>query len=764
MNLSDAFPSGRASEDGLSRYLDSNACATMRRPTETGVIPPYASPHSYFSLKAAGLAVTLLASGNVAAQTVADDAVPEVVVTDQQDEPEGSADSGYRNKTGMLGPLGKASLKDIPYSVNVTSGALIENSNAHTLGDALKTNPTATLLMSPGGYTSMTRMMVRGFTAADQSEMRDGMVDRSFSFPPLENVDRIEVFNGFTGFLYGFSALGGSVNYVSKQPTEKPQASLSTGEYGGGIYFGHADVGGRVTSTDNRLGYRVNAYHEDGSTYVDDSTQKRTLVSAVIDYRLAPDTRLWTDLWHQNYDATGLQTYINPNPAAGIHVPDADKFDPTKQYGQSWTYNQAEKTLAGLGLDTKLNNTFSTRFGYRHGYMWRKYNVVEGVLSDNSGNYREYYTNTPRQFERTDSGYALLDTNVDTWSIHHDITAGYNGTRYFYIRGSDVPGSPGSTGLLLGSSNASSPTTYSDPNLSVGGKNSWGTSQNDNYLLGDRIKFNEQFSALIGVTRARQHSENWGTSNSTKEQTANTPSYALMFKPVPAVTTYVSYMEALVAGGTAPNTSGGHAVGNAGELLSASISKQYEMGVKATIGAVDVSSAVFRIEKVNEYTDPADYIYKQDGLQVHQGIELTGSGKLTERLTLVGGFSWLDAQYDKAKNNPALVGKTPINVPDWQGRAYLEYALPFVPDLTVTGGANYYGRRPVDALNSEYMDAATTFDAGLRYAPELYGHPVAVNLGITNILDTRYWAYYRDGEGLLLAQPRLLSLSAKVTW
>ena len=160
--------------------------------------------------------------------------------------PEGSAAAGYRVTSGAFGPLGKASLLDVPYSLNVTSGELIENTDAHTIGDALATNPTATLLMSSSGYTTMSRMMIRGFTAADQDEMRDGLVDRSFAWVPLENVQRIEVLNGFSAFLNGFSEPGGTVNYVSKEPTAAPLAKLATGFYDGAIGFVHADLGGKV--------------------------------------------------------------------------------------------------------------------------------------------------------------------------------------------------------------------------------------------------------------------------------------------------------------------------------------------------------------------------------------------------------------------------------------------------------------------------------------------------------------------------------------
>jgi iron complex outermembrane recepter protein len=684
---------------------------------------------------------------------LAEDTVPEVVVTGNKDAPpEGRAEDGYRTSTGSFGVLGKTTLKEVPFSLNVTPGALIENSNAHTLGDALKTNPTATVLMAPSGYTSMTRMMVRGFTAADQSETRDGLVDRSFSFPPIENVDRIEVLNGFSGFLSGFSALGGAVNYVSKRPSDQPLYSVRSGFYGGGIAFGHADIGGPVPGTGDRLGYRLNAYHEYGSTFINGSNQKRTVVSNRMEYKIRDESRVWADAWHQEYKATGLQPYFALS--AGVRVPDA--FDATKQYGQSWTYNKAEKTVLGAGFDAKLNDTFTLRTGYRWGTMWRQYAYVGNTLNTN-GTYTEKYTTSPRQNEVTHSAYALLDATFDTWGIGHTVTGGYTGTDYSYDRGDDVS-------VTLGSSTIASPAVYANPNRRVGGTNTWQSNYLDNYLISDRIAVTDWLSVLAGITHAavkqRAHGTGTAISTSNYRKTAYTPSAAVMVKPWADTTLYASYMEALVGG---ESTSVATAV-NKNTVLDPSISRQYEIGAKTTLHGVDLSAALFRLDKVNSEIDPADNVFKQDGREVHQGIEFMASGRPLDNLTVGGGFTLMDARIEKAIANPALTGKIPVNVPKLQARLYAEYTLPWVPDVTLTGGVNYFGKRPVDARNTDYLDAATTVDAGLRYEPEVLGHKVSAALTVANVFDKRYWAYFRSGDGLLAGAPRVVSVSVKATW
>jgi iron complex outermembrane recepter protein len=679
--------------------------------------------------------------------------LPAVQVSADQTTEEGAAQTGYRNKTTTLGPLGKTTLQDIPYSVNVTSSELFSNRGAHTVSDALKTNPTVTTLMESSAYSTLSRVMIRGFTAADQGDLRDGLVDRSFTFVPLENVERIEVFNGLSSFLYGFSAMGGTLNYVSKAPLSERMASIATGTYGGGINYLHADAGGPI-SANGCWTYRGNAYTEDGDTYIDGGTQKRSLLSMAANCRISADTTFHTDIWHQELEMRGIQTYINVNPSGGIRVPSASEFNASTQYGQDWTYNKSNKTLLGFGLDSRLSDGLTLRTAYRYGDMWRAYEYVSATLSDNSGNYTEKAYGTTGQKERTQSAYTLMDATFPTGPVEHKVTYGFTGTEYLYTRGDDVS-------RTLGSSNIDSPTSYSEPSLSIGPTNVWYQQYYTSLVLGDQIKLSDKWSALAGLNRSEIRQKRWGTGSSLATpnyaQEKSSPSYALMYKPTPTVTTYVSYMEGLANGGTAPSTAS-----NANEILPASVSSQYEAGTKASIGSVDLTAAVFRINKINEYTDPTDNVYKQDGREIHKGLEFTASGKILGRLTAVGGFTVLNAKVTQARNNTAIEGKSPANIPRQQVRLYLEYATATIPGLTVNSGASYSARRPVDATNTDYMAGSTIYDIGARYQTQVYSRRLTFNLNINNLFNTAYWSYYRSGDGLLLGAPRTISLSARI--
>ena len=133
------------------------------------------------------------------------------------------------------------------------------------------------------------------------------------------------------------------------------------------------------------------------------------------------------------------------------------------------------------------------------------------------------------------------------------------------------------------------------------------------------------------------------------------PNISLIYKPLPWLTTYATYIEGLQAGGTAPNT----AI-NYGEMFAPQVSKQYEVGAKATVGETLLTLALFNIEKPNGYINQFR-VYSEDGKQVNNGLEFSVTGKVTPELTVIGGFTLLDPKI-KDSSVKANDGNAPTNV------------------------------------------------------------------------------------------------------
>ena len=300
---------------------------------------------------------------------------------------------------------------------------------------------------------------------------------------------------------------------------------------------------------------------------------------------------------------------------------------------------------------------------------------------------------------------------------------------------------------------------FTNPNLALGPTNVWYEQYFRNVLLGDRLTFSPRWSALVGVSRAELIQNRWGTGSALAtpyySQAKFTPSVALMFKPMPAVSTYASYMEGLVNGGVAPKTAA-----NAYAVLGPGTSRQYELGAKADLHGVAASVAAYRIDKANEYLDPTDNYFKADGREVHQGVESYVSGRPLACLALVGGVSVAKPEVTRARNNPAIEGKVPVNVPSVGASLRAEFALPGQSALWFIGGWRYAGQRYVDATNTDAIPGTSLFEVGARVAGEIGHHRISATLNVQNLLNTPYWSYYRSGDGLLLGAPRVYTFSA----
>lgn len=284
--------------------------------------------------------------------------------------------------------------------------------------------------------------------------------------------------------------------------------------------------------------------------------------------------------------------------------------------------------------------------------------------------------------------------------------------------------------------------------------------QNTNIIIGDDITFNEQWSALIGANYTTISTRNFNTSGavtSRYKESALTPSLSLIYKPISTLTTYISYIEGLEQGSIVPNDPANY--NNPGKILEPVISKQYETGAKYALASqLMLSSALFRIEKANSYnerTANGKVTVNQDGLQVHQGLELTLSGKLTDDLTVITGGTLMDLSVEKAAD-ASIEGKKPSGASSVLAKIYAEYDIPLLNGLTATAGAYHTGSKYKDSANQQKIDAYTVFDAGLRYKTRIARFPASFNLNISNLTNKDYWATTYS-----LGIPRTLAFSVK---
>ena len=266
------------------------------------------------------------------------------------------------------------------------------------------------------------------------------------------------------------------------------------------------------------------------------------------------------------------------------------------------------------------------------------------------------------------------------------------------------------------------------------------------------------FSVQFGYNYVSIKQESWSLVNLRQNQTyktnAWTPTVSLVFKPLENITTYVTYVESLENGVVVAST-----YANAGETLPPLKGEQIEVGVKAEVGGVLLTGALFQIDKGLQYGNASNY-YVQDGRQRNKGFELAARGRLFGQLTFLGGVTALDATMVKTQNG-TLDGKKPTYMPDVLAKLYVEWDLPFLEGLTLTGGIYHNGEAMGNALNLAALPSYTTGDLGLRYQAAIYGLESIFRLNVNNITNKGYWAA-ESGSDVTLAPPRDIILTGEI--
>ncbi|MCV4271300.1 TonB-dependent receptor [Pseudomonas capsici] len=670
---------------------------------------------------------------------------------------QGSEAAGYvSDSINNVGALGGMKLQDTPYSMSVTSQALLKNIQATSLDDVFKRNP-FTQLYSPksAGYASAVN--VRGFSSsASLNIANDGLRFSTLADAGnfIEDTEQLEVITGLTGFLYGPASPGGLANYVLKRPTYQRYNSITLGNAGGENYYLHGDFGGPIDS-EGKFAYRLNLLTQDGETAIDLQKRRRQMISLALDWNISDDLQVQFDASHKESQTRGLTSYwFFANQA---FRPSASSLDTDKLYSQRWGFADNQTDKAGVRAKWRLNDRFSLRAAVAAQQYTQEYTYT-GPQIDAPGVYTQpLYAFAPLQ-TREYSGYLFLDSQFATGTLDHKLTLGYQGNTARTLMHEDHIPSQQYSSVTGPAVSLDEQPQVSRPGYSIGhgAQHLSSTSDTHNLLIGDIITFNEQWSTILGVTHTRIQTYNNDFVNSAiprkteYDESTTSPSVSLIYKPVPWLTTYATYIEGLQSGGIAPS----RAI-NSGTGLAPQISKQYEIGAKASIGDTLITLAAFNIDKPNAYTNSAR-VYVQDGRQENNGLEFSVTGKVTPQLTLVSGLTLLDPKVKKGAV-AANDGNTPINVAKQLAKVYAEYDISSAPGFAVTGGAFYTGRQYTDEANNYNLPSFTTFDAGARYRLALGENDLTLRMNVSNLTDKKYWL-----NSSYLGDPRTVAFSAQL--
>ena len=684
--------------------------------------------------------------------------LPAVTVRGARDRiREGRADEGYvATKVKGVGILGERELQDTPYSITVISEELIENLNAKDMDQIFKMNPTTqeTARISSDA-TDGAWVTIRGFQVTNA--VVDGIPypSRVGGVPLMQGIERVEIINGASAFMYGGGRVGGAVNYITKKPTLEDLRVVRVGSYGGRSYFGHVDLGGQFDEN-GVFGYRLNVVRQGGES---SRKEKKTLDGVVLALDMKPNRDFTTGLRFSFKDTEypGPNIFWEGNPPDRL-PPDRSRAHVGRNLSHTpdWQTHRFTSRKIDHDLSWNINDVFSLRTNMFYEKISRsggdaRIRFVDGVVQHAS------WFGTRSTAENETVGLATyLDSRFKTAGVDHTLSVGYlaSSERVRNSRGGEV---------LRTTEDMTLDEFRNFPNPMPGG---WGSdvgprtpnnrTQYTNVQIVDDIRFNDRWLALIGGNYATINTKSYRGSLG-YDESKFTPTLALTYKPISNLSTYVSYLESLEQATVA--TSENYI--NKDQVFPPYLSKQVEIGAKYNLNdRAMLSAALFRIEKANAYDieldqPPPNLIRTRDGLQVHQGLELGFTGRVTDNLTVIAGGTLMDLSVEKSTNG-ALDGKKPTGAAARLAKIYAEYRIPGVQGLSLSGGAFYTGKQYYDAGNRSIVPAFTLFDVGLRYATRLGNHPTTFNFTVQNITDRVYWS-----NTSALGNPRTFALTMR---
>ena len=714
----------------------------------------------------AGFSALALAVPLHAQEAPADERPDDIIVTAQR------ANATGVSHEGKIGILGDKAAEDVPFAVKSYNAALILNQQPQTLGQVLENDPS--VRTSYGFGNAAEQFVIRGFALAGDDVGFDGLygiTPRQLIAPEL--YDSIQVLNGSSAFLNGAapggSGIGGSVNLIPKRAGQTPLTRLTVNYTSSGHFGGSFDFSRRF-GANGEWGVRINGAARSGDVGIDNEFRSAYLLGGAIDYNNGP-LRLSLDLAYQKVRVNQIRPKLTL-PAAITTIPVVP--DAAVNYGQPYYFTNLRDIYGQFRAEYDLSDKamIYAAFGARDGAEDGFYSTLS-LLNATTGAASVSGSRIPR----TDNNEALqagLRVKLAAGGMTNEFNFGgsmnwltnRNAFEFYAISS--------------GTNNIYAPVVVPQPSTVT----SRGGNMADPFPI-SRIRLMSAFASdTIGLWDDRilltaglrlQQIQVKSYSNVTALQTgeynkdAVTPVVGLVVKPVAGVSLYANRIEALVQGAAAPATSGGFNIVNVGEVLPPYKSTQYEFGGKLTLHKLTASLSFFQTDRATAIAVPVpappanSAQFEVSGRQRNRGIELSLQAEPIKGLRIIAGASVLDARLLR-QTGGVNEGKKVAGVPDYLVNANVEWDLPFVPALTLTGRIVHTGEQPANNANTLWLPAWTRVDLGARYVALIGDKPLTLRFGVDNVANKRYWATAFDSSrpDLLQGAPRTFKLSASI--
>lgn len=686
-----------------------------------------------------------------------------------------------------------APLKDIPISSVSVENDLLEQRSITNINDALNNASGITPLINYGGFQTFT---MRGF--GSPVIMIDGARDERMNFSnsapvtSLASVQRIEFLKGPASVLYGHSAVGGIVNIVQKQPSDRFSANFEA-TYGSwntkNVFLGAGD------KLSDKLSYRFDLGFSDRDGWRDNGDRTANAYLA-LNY-IFDDSNVLEFRFNANDDFYGTETGL-PAVKNNVFSKDGDLvykagdlpsfFDIKQRFNDPTDFLTHESQAASLKFYHIFNDksTITFKASFNHDIIDYFSTEELSYLTSDDPIYSTYYmsgakkkyidlnvlkrsyplrfahhTNTYQHFIDYNKKFKIfgLENNflagLFTMNIDRTSFKGYN-------LGSDVKG-PG----LYAKINVVNPVlNQGDIKTSFSGASIYNEWVNAVYFQ-DLISISDDFKAMIGArydyfvmenqsARVRGKHDVFDKSDAKKMKNSSfTYRAGVVYQPLSDLSVYTSVSSFFKPKRSVYNKNYVYINNNGkefkpsddGEVFKPESGYQIEVGLKYSVNSmINLNASTYYILKNNIVqnlgkTAGGKRIYGQVGVVDSKGFEIDLILKPINGLKITTGYGFNEAKYkefadnkySKNSNKGNLVPRCPQN--QFHSWIYYTFNKGFLKNLGVGFGLNYRDKIYTNTSNSFELHDYYLMDASVAYSL----NKMFFRLKLNNLADKKHY-------------------------
>ena len=662
---------------------------------------------------------------------------------------------------------------DIAQPVDVINQELMQGQMALELDDIYR-NAASVNIVDPLGHTN-----IRGFRLNENSGgvLKNGLreVSQGFTFPPLANIEKIEILKGASAALYGRGEPGGIINLITKKPLKEDFTDVTITAGSDAFYQLNID---HNTNISKDVQFRINMQLNDEESYRDEVTKERQFIAPAITYQIDNSQKITAELELNKFTQTRDQGIAAINGDISALPEDRYLGGETEVDTSIYTFQLTHEWF--IDNNWALNSKF--RMG-RDDTDDALFNPFPATIQTALNGAPVWLGNTDSRIYRTyttadDVKDELnLDINltgeIDTMGVEHGLLFGFNVNRrqvdrdeYIhyneFLRQSLVGVNPALANYSLASFvdpfNPQNITSITLPTQlsaipGLGGQFDYTDKVNLNKFetdivstglyFQDQIRFDEKWQLILGG-RYDHHSydvkgkslnqlsiaaDNFVFNNVDDSQSKGTfaPRAGLVFSPKENISLYASYGQQFDVS----------LVANEARVTE---SDSQEYGIKWDISDdLTASVAYFNIRKT-DVLDVSSFAITNviDEIQ-SEGFEASILGRLTPHWVISANYSDYTAKVTEDQDKPENEGNRARGTPDSSGSFWVQYDIePMgVSGLSLAAGVNYVGERPVDNGNTFDLPDYTLYDLMATYK---FDNNLKLKLKVENVTDERWYA------------------------